>query len=288
MIQAVANGIIAGSSIALIAMGFATRYRVEKFIDMSLPVIFTSGAYGALVGIRQLSLPFPLSMAFGILISCVIGGLFEVILWSRLRGKASSFVHLLASLGLYSIGLSIISMIFSADIQSLAPSGARPTYAFIGARITDFQAIIIFSGAGTAIVVAALHNCTLFGKKLRAVSCNKDLAAICGTVNFSTHIRISIMTSALMGFAGVLCAIDLNMEPTMGLRPYLWGIVAAIGGGLRSVTRIVLASVALGILINTCGWYLGAKWQDSIALLVMVGIFLFSPQNEMRHNQQQN
>ena len=106
--------------------------------------------------------------------------------------------------------------------------------------------------AVTLVLLVALREIILhtrFGLALRALSQNRDAAALMG-VNSNAVISLTFaIGSALAGAAGVLYAMNIHsIEPLMGTLPGIKAFVAAVLGGIGSLPGAAVGGLLLGLL----------------------------------------
>jgi branched-chain amino acid transport system permease protein len=118
---------------------------------------------------------------------------------------------------------------------------------------------------------------TKLGKAMRAVSDDPVAANVVG-INPEKTIRLSFaIGSALAGAAGVLIALETNIEPTMGFSAILKGIIASIVGGIGSIPGAMFGGFFLGIAENLGIAWIPSGWKDAIAFAILILFLLIRP-----------
>ena len=277
--QLLINSTIAFSEYCIIAISFLIVFQVNKFINFSFAIVFTSGAYFTFLFSQLFGLPLYTSIPLAILCTCLLGCLIELIIYKHLRKRKSSLlILLLASLGIYIVLQNVISMVFGDDTKSIRTWQVVEGINIFGARITPVQIIII----GTSILLVLLTGLYLrhskTGRAMRAVSNDPDLANISGINSNKVILTSFAIGSALVGIAGILVSLDVDMTPTMGMNALMMGVVAMIVGGVGSIWGIVLGSLLLALAQNLGVWYISSQWQDAIAFAILLIFLLFKPE----------
>jgi len=169
-------------------------------------------------------------------------------------------------------------MFFGDDTKSIRTWQVVEGINVFGARITPVQIIII----GTSILLVLLTGLYLrhskTGRAMRAVSNDPDLANISGINSNKVILTSFAIGSALVGIAGILVSLDVDMTPTMGMNALMMGVVAMIVGGVGSIWGIVLGSLLLALAQNLGVWYISSQWQDAIAFAILLIFLLFKPE----------
>lgn len=277
--QLIANSLIAAGTYALLAMGFNLIYGTTKFFNLAHGVMAAVGGYVVFYLTNNFAgLPILVSAAIGVLGAGVIGWALDRIIYRPLRArKASTMVLLVASLGAFTVVQAIIAMIFTSQFQTLASAASENVYQIFGASITETQVVIL----GSAIVVWALLilllKLSFFGKTVRAVSDDEEVAKIAGINTEKIMAWTFFIGSAVAGLAGVLIGFDTGIQPTMGLDLLLKGVIAAIVGGVGSISGAILGAVLLGFVENFGIWKISGEWKDAIAFGLLIIFLIFRP-----------
>lgn len=277
--QFVVNGIIAGSIYALVGVSFALIYVPTKFFHFSHGAIFAFGAYigYACHVLLKLPLGFAILLALG---ASALGGFgLELCIFRPLRRRgATHLVLLLASLGLYIALQNVISMIFGDETKSFRGLEAAQSIVLLGTHITQIQLCIIISAVALSFLIWVTMTFTKFGKALRAVAGDPELAEICG-INVDRMILLAFaIGSAVAGVSAILIALETGVTPTMGLSALMGGIIAMIIGGITSIPATLLGGLLLGLAQHLGVWKIGSQWQDAIAFVILAVFLLVRPQ----------
>ncbi len=291
--QLIVNSIIAGSIYSLVALGFNLIYGTTRFFNLAHGVLSAVGGYvvfyltkSGMLGSPEI--PLIPAILLGALAAGLIGYLLDKFLFLRLRmRKASSMVFLVASLGAMTAIQAIIAIIFSSQFQTLSTasgfgSGETKTYEFLGGIITEVQVVILVSAIVIMLALVWFLKKTRFGKAVRAVSDEEDVAKIVGIDTDRIIGRIFFIGSAIAGYAGIMVGLDTGIEPTMGLSLLLKGVVASIIGGVGNIFGGVLGAFVLAFVENFGIWKISGEWKDAIAFIVLIVFLLFRPQGILK------
>jgi len=185
---------------------------------------------------------------------------------------------MLASLGLYVVLQNVLSLSYGDEAKSLRVGEAAVGIPIAGARLATSQAALAVGSTCAIVIVWLILKYTRFGKAIRAVSSDSELAAVRGIDVSRTILGAFALGSGLVGLVGILMGLDVDLVPTMGLNALMMGVVAMIVGGARSTIGICIGGLMLGLAQNLGVWKIGSGWQDSIAFLIMVVFVLLRPQ----------
>lgn len=274
IVQAIVIGLAFGTMIGIAAMGMTLVYEITEVLHFAWAELMMIAAISTL-GATFIGLPFLVAAALGILISAVIAAITAEFVFKPLYGK-----------GLVGLLLGAISLHFllrhgteffvgpSNRLFSLPVSGS---YRVAGATVTARQLVTITVALlSLGIFVYTLYR-TDFGRKLRAISANPDLAESRGINTESVTRRMWLFTGAFAGLSGIFVAAAQGVSPYMGqqILPHLFA--AIIFGGIGDVRGAFLGALILGLLIQFTTLYFGAQWAVFVALIMIIGVLLVQP-----------
>ncbi len=281
--QLILNSIIAGAIYALIALGFNLIYGATKFFNLTHGVMATVGGYAVFYFAKTLGWDLYLAVIIGILIAGLAGyGLDKFVYLPLRKRKASNMVLLVASLGAVTAIQAIIAILFTSQFQTLSGNmSTQKIYEIAGGVITQTQVVILISGIAIMVGLALLLKYTSFGKAIKAISDDEEMAKIVG-INTNKIIGfVFFIGSAIAGLAGILVGFDTGIEPTMGFGLLLKGVIAAIVGGVGSIYGGVLGAFLLGFVENFGIWKISGEWKDAIAFGLLIVFLIFRPRGIM-------
>ncbi len=277
LIQLLANGLVNGCLYALVAIGFALIYNTTKIFHVAHGAIYTVGAY--ICYFFMVEKGWPLAVAVGIAVGCsgLLGALVEAWIYAPLaRRGAPLLVSLLSSLGLYVALVNVIAMFFGNQTRVLWP-GVQRTYSIVGVTLTRPQ---FWQVAAAAIIVPGLVlflKFTNWGRIIRAVRDNPTLAMVMGINQESVRLWVFVVGSAVTALASILVALDVGVDPNVGMPMLLTAAVALIVGGVGTFEGPVVGGFILGVLQGLVVWEISARWMDAVTFGVLIVFLLFRP-----------
>lgn len=276
--QLIANGVIAGSIYALVALGFGLIYSTTRFFHFAHAAIFTTGAYLAYSGwLLGFSLTVAIPLAIGG--AAILGALLEVGVYRPLRRNgASSLILLLASLGLLIVIQNAISLIFGDDTKTMRGNVVTEGLSVFGTRVTPIQISVITVSVLLLAVCWAFIEYSSKGKAMSAVANDPELSRIVGIDSDGVILLAFALGSALAAVAAILIALDTDMTPMMGFNALLMGVAAAIVGGIGSIPGSMLGGLLVGLAQHLGVWKLPTQWQDAIVFVILILFLLLRPQ----------
>lgn len=275
--QLVINSLIAGSFYALVALGFNLIYGATRFFNLAHGIFAVIGGYTVFYFFSKGLLDWPLAVLVGVLVSGLLGFLLDKVLFFPLRRrKASNMVLLVASLGAFTALQAILAILFTSQFQTL--NSLVIVYDVFGGTITLVQLVAFILSILSFVFLFLFLKFTRFGKAVRAVSDDEEVAKIVGINTDAVIGKVFFIGSALAGLAGILVGFDTGIEPTMGLGLLLKGVIASIVGGVGSISGAFAGAFLLGFVENFGIWQISGEWKDAIAFLLLIIFLIFRPQ----------
>jgi branched-chain amino acid transport system permease protein len=284
LIQEIINGLVLGSSYALVAIGFNVIYGVVGILNVAQGDIAVAGGYGGLAVLTAAGLVGSgigsvfLSLAGSLLASGALGlvlyyGVLKRIPQDQMLGM---FVATVGVSLVIEYGLARIYGSYPKTYPGLLGTGS---FDIDGVLITHAQIVVVAASALLAVLVATALTRTPFGRQMRAVAENSDVARTFG-VNVTWVRLVSVVaTSMIAGFAGFLLASLYNtVQPFLGQQLAINMFVVSIVGGAASITGAVSISAVIGIATAVTQGYVNANYASMVPLGFLVIFLLIRPQ----------
>jgi branched-subunit amino acid ABC-type transport system permease component len=269
--QIFANGVVAGCTYALVAIGFGLIFRVCGFFHLAHGAVYTVAAYSAYLFTRVLGWSPWLSLPVAVIAAAALGVAIQAVIYKPMkRLGATPLTLLIASLGLMVAIQNAVSLIAGDDTKRLRSADVREGFAILGAHVTAIQLIVIGASILLSVLVVAWVHLSRFGKIMRAVACDSGLSRVVGISTFQVNLIAFGVGSALAATAAVLLSYDTDLTPAMGFKAVLMAVVAVIAGGTGSVSGSLWGGLLVGIVQHFGVWRLPTQWQDAIVFGVLI------------------
>ena len=276
--QLIVNSIIAGSIYAFIAIGFNLIFGVTRFFNLAHGSMAVIGGYTVFYFAKTLGWGIGFSILLGIVIAGLVGlVLYKLVFAPMRRRRASNMVLLVASLGAFTLIQALIAILFTSQFKTLSDIGIQKIFSigtgfFTATHLLMFAAVILIT-----IILALILKFTSFGKAIKAISDDEEVAKIVGINTRRIISWVFLIGSAIAGLGGILIGFDTGLEPIMGLQLLLKGVIAAIIGGVGSIYGAVLGAFLLGFVENFGIWQISGEWKDAIAFGLLIIFLIFRP-----------
>jgi branched-chain amino acid transport system permease protein len=284
-LQQLINGLSLGAIYALIALGYSMVYGLLKFINFAHGDVLMVGAFAGFFAtpfVRRF-LPDPwISTAaviiWAMVVCALLGVIIERLAYRPLRNQPKLAV-LITSIGV-SLLLSYGGQLLFGVNQKGFPDLLPPINIALGAgvSVSGNHLLVIVVTLGLLVSLRQIVMRTRFGLALRALSQNRDAAALMGVHNDAVISLTFALGSALAGAAGVLYAMNIHsIEPLMGTLPGIKAFVAAVLGGIGSLPGAVMGGLILGLSECLLGGSCLSSYRDAIAFGLLILILLLRP-----------
>ncbi|MBX3197122.1 MAG: branched-chain amino acid ABC transporter permease [Labilithrix sp.] len=299
--------------IALVALGYTMVYGVLKLINFAHSEVFMMAAYFGLVFLSLLI--GDLSAVNGIVspeaASSTFAGVFgalrerplvataaatilamfaasalgigvERVAYKPLRGRGKGALvrvtPLVTALGMSVLLQNLAQLLFTARFrpypQVLSGEVQVPG---VGA-ITSSRALILGAAIVVMIGLELIVKRTWFGKAMRALSANEEAARLMGVRTSRVISMTFALGSSLAALGAVLFCLDQSqVYPTMGVVIGTRAFVAAVLGGIGSITGAMLGGLLIGIIGELVKLTDYSGGVDVLVFLVLILVLLVRP-----------
>ncbi len=277
--QYIINGLIIGALIALPALGLTLIFSVQGFVNFSVAAQMTVGAYaGWLASTCFQWSPLPiLAMAF--LVPGLVGVAADRLALAPVRRQANAHTPLMLAVVSIALNLALenaLRFLFGSDLNSFEIPIERDVKV-AGLSLGPQQLRNLAIALGIAVALAAFFSLTRWGKAMRAVADNSDLARLKGIEPRRLANLATFLGMGLAGVGGALLAMNTSVDPSTGSRLILVIFAASVVGGLTSLPGAVLGALLIGILGETALVALPPVYQSLTAFVAILLVLLVRP-----------
>ena len=280
-LQQLLNALSLGGTYALLALGLAVVFSIIGLINFAHGELMTVSGYVLCFSLIY-GLPFPLAILLAIAGSVLLAVAMERVAFRPVRG-ASGTTLLLTSFAVSAILRVLFQNFISARPLPVAmPTSLSGVIALGPLHLGVIQSISI---AVTAMMLLGLNlflRHTIAGRAMRAASEDFAIVRLMGLRANSVVATAFGISGLLAGVAGLLWVAQRgSVDPLMGALPVLKAFIAAIIGGLGSLSGAVAGGFLLGCIEVFLQAYLPEPmlpYRDAFALILVIGVLLFRPQ----------
>ena len=276
---------VTASILALSAVAFTLEYAVTNVANVSHGEILTAGAYAAFVVHQRTGSAIAAAIAASIAGGLVALAMHSVVIGPFIRFGASPTIVFIATLGMSFVIQNVLVILFGAAnvAYSIDPGASRLVGPF---RLTPLDGEIIGSAIAITFVLYLIISRTRFGKALRAVSQNRELARVTGINATRVAGATFFLAGLIAGYAGFVLAESVgSFNPYFGFGFFLITLTAAVAGGLGRAVGTMAGAVIVGIILEVVpalpvpfvGGYISASYNLAIAFAILAVVILVRP-----------
>jgi branched-chain amino acid transport system permease protein/neutral amino acid transport system permease protein len=268
-------GIVTAAVLSLSAVALTLEFAVSRVANLAHGELLTIGAYAAYEFLQWTNSVIVAALGAA-LVGAIAGIAMNVGLIERFAGRPP-IITLIATLGLSLIIQNVLIIIFGAanEVYSINQGSPHHIGPFL---LTDAEILVTLSAVAVTTALYVLLQFTKFGKALRAVSDNRELARSSGIPAQRVVTATWGIAGLIAGFAGFVLAETIGtFGPSLGFGYLLITLAAAVAGGLGRPYGTVVGALLVGLVLELAGAYSNSSYQLAFALGVLVLLLLFRP-----------
>lgn len=299
MSQIIINAIIRAAELGLLAIGITMIFKILRFANFAHSEFAVLGAYLAYFFSVTVGLPLLWATVLAVPLTGLVAVLCDYALFARIR-TSPGLVLLIAAMGLSLFLRNMVATLWGVDALSYKEAYAK-SYMIFGGYITSTQIIIVIAASVAMILFHLLLTYTRFGKAMRAMSDNKELAKSRGIKVERVIKQVWFIVGCYAGLGGVLIALETLLAPEMGFNIMLPVFCAAILGGIGNIYGAMVGGLIIGLaenLLIAIDWsipltwiglidgaafiYLSTGYKIAISFIILSVVLIFMPRGIMK------
>jgi branched-chain amino acid transport system permease protein/neutral amino acid transport system permease protein len=273
--QLLVNGVMAGTILAVPAIGLTAIYAVLRFPNFALASHATIGAFAGYVANAKFGLPLVPAVLVAFAVAGIVGVVSDETVLKRFR-PAGYITTAIASIALTIALENVVRFVFGNELRGYDLPIQRDFR--VGVIRVGPQQLVNLAIAGVAM--AALFGFLAFtrtGKAMRAVADNPMLAAIKGIDADTIGRIVNFVGMGLAGLGGMLIGLDTTIDPLTGFRSILSVFAAAVVGGLGSIPGALIGALTVGIGEELCLLFLSPDYRSAVGFVAILLVLTLRP-----------
>jgi urea transport system permease protein len=251
------EGISLGSVLLLAAIGLAITFGVMGVINMAHGEMIMLGAYCAYVCQEMFIAFLPPGWIDAYLVVAVpVGFVFAGMVGIVLERTVIRFLYgrpletLLATWGVSLILQQTVRSVFGAPNKAVSnPRWMTGGFNLVGDFTITWNRLVIILFCFVVLgVLALILNRTSFGLHMRAVTQNRDMAAVMGIRTARVDALTFGLGSGIAGMAGVALSQIGNVSPNLGTIYIVDSFLVVVFGGVGNLLGTLVGALSLGIV----------------------------------------
>jgi branched-chain amino acid transport system permease protein len=277
MIALLINGLVVGSTYAMLAVGFSLIFGVAKILNLSHTGFYMLTSFLLFTATKRLGIPFLPSFFIAVLVTVVLGMVCYRLFFDRIKEHETTVM--IISVALVILFQEVLLLLFGGDYVGIPPfiSG----FLEIGGTRVSYQHLFVIGGSALTLGATwMLLLKTKLGIAIRAVAEDSQIANVMG-INVS-YIQMAVMgiSVSLAGVAAALVAPVLTIYPLMWMEPLTIVLSAVVLGGLGSILGSIIAAIGLGFAESAVIFFIpgGSFLRGAVSLSIMVVVLMIRPE----------
>jgi branched-chain amino acid transport system permease protein len=279
------TGLIMGVIYALMALGLTLIFSILRVINFAHGEFYMLGGYASYYILSMFtSLPPLLAVPLAGLITAVIGLAFEFVFLRPMHQERIERPDEYAIL--ITFGLSFFLMNLALAVFGPYPHSPPSFFqSAVNLGIMRVSADRLTASVLSLILLALLVviiNKTWVGKALRAVSQDKQAAAVVGINPLAMNTIAFALGAGLAAMAGALLAPSFLLTPDVGAVPSIRSYVIIVLGGMGSIQGSILGGILIGLVESLGAGYFpdpsrALNYKTAFGLVIFALVLLFRP-----------
>ena len=276
-VQNTIDGILFGSSYALLAIGFTLVFGVMRRLNLAFGATIMLGAYAGTWLHAHYQVNVLVVALTTVACTVLVGTYVERLCFHAVRRDAA-LASMVSSFVIW-MQLEEVAVLLLPERTYFFPSLIPHESVELGHFLIRQEQVAMLILA--VVLLGGLHLLlyrTRFGLAVRAVSENAHAAGYMGINTGRTLLCAFALVSVVGGVAGYsILATDEQITPYFGLWATFKGLIAMMLGGMGSLRGAILGGLALGVLEAHAQWYLGNEFKDLSAYLLLFTMLVVRP-----------
>jgi branched-chain amino acid transport system permease protein len=282
------NGVVVGSLYVLVALGLTLIYGVLVQINFAHADIVTLGAFTAYFVTHLFSGNYFAGIAVALIVGGILGWLVNAVIFAPLRERGNELLPLIATIGV-SITLQNAMLVLLGPIPyAFDTPYSNNVIRFSGIFLTVQSVLIIVMSTITIGLLYAFMKFTFLGKALRAVSQDRETAALMG-INPNHLIMLTfVIASALAGMSGAMLGPVLVLTPFAGTTVIVKAFAIVIIGGFGNVEGTIIAGLIIGLIESYTTQFLDPGLIDIVVFALLLLMLAVRPTGLIAEKREEN
>ncbi len=275
MLQALTNGVVLGALFAVLAVGLTLVYGVMDVPNFAHAGVITVGAYLIFTMQQGLGLPLWVAALVGVLGAGLLSVATDLVAYRFVRDRPLAAPAV--ALGLLLILDNSALQIWGFQHKSMDVPYASTTVYLGFATISAVDLAVVVIAVVSLGALSVLLRRTGIGRAIRAVSQDREAAAVLGLRLQRQYVVAFFISGVLAGLAALAYAPTFDISPYMADGLILNAFVVVILGGLGSISGAMVGGLVLGIVESVGAVYVSASYQTAFGFLVLLLVLVLRP-----------
>jgi branched-chain amino acid transport system permease protein len=269
-------GLINGSFYAVLSLGLAVIFGLLNIINFAHGALYMVGAFVALIGLNQFGINYWVALFVAPAVVGILGVVIERLMLRHLY-KLDHLYGLLLTFGLALIAEGVFRYYFGISGESYSAPEALQGGVNLGFMFMPlYRGWVVLASIAVCAATWYLIERTSLGATLRAATERPELVQALG-INVPVLVTATYGVGvALAGFAGVLAAPIVQVNPVMGSNLIIVVFAVVVIGGMGSIAGSIITGLALG-LVEGLAKVVYPEASGVVIFVIMIIVLLVRP-----------
>jgi branched-chain amino acid transport system permease protein len=274
-LQQVFNGIMLGSTYAIVALGLTMVFGILHIPNFAHGQMYMLGAYVCFFLITVFGFTYWPALALSAIVLALAGVVLEFLVFRPVR-DAGGVTPFIAALGALIILENAVVVLWGPEGHRI-PNPYPGIIDAFGITMSTQRLLVIGVAVLLIVILQIFIKKTTLGNTIQAVAQNREGATLMGiNVNLVSALTFAISTG-LAAIAACLVAPIFMISPSMGSMVGMKAFVIVILGGLGSIPGAIAGGLILGLIEAIGGGYLSSAYKDVFGFGALVLILSLKP-----------
>lgn len=279
--QLALNGLVLGSTIALMAIGFTLIFGILRIVNFWHGEAYMLGAVFVFFLMIEAGVNYVPALIIATAAVGLLGWGADKVIFHRFHGNLMGGV--VAAIAL-SLGFQNIMWFIFGPRPRAVPSVVVGNVEIFGVSVSAERLLIVGISFAVILALAWFIRYAKLGKAMRAVQQDSEAALTLGISAKHICALTFGMATGLAALAGSLIAPLYSINPAMGTEALLLAFIVVLLGGLGSVLGAFIASFIIGFQQSFTSAYLGPEFALGISFGIALLVLILLPRGLMGHD----
>ncbi|MBE3001778.1 branched-chain amino acid ABC transporter permease [Nocardiopsis sp. HNM0947] len=262
------NGLALGAAYSALALSLVLIYQATRLVNFAQPAFALLSVYAAFA-VTQITGSYWLGFGAALITGMTAGAAAERFI-VRPIARVSPLNGVIVTLGMLLVVQGAVGMIWGNEQH-----GFGYAFSYVG-RFSPADIFAVSAVAGVALLLFLLYRFTAIGLRMRAAAHHPEAARLSG-------VRVGLMLTAGWAIASFIGALAGMLAAPPFLYPnvfdivFVFGITAAVVGGLDNPFGAILGGMLIGLGGSWVSGYLGPELATLSALVIVVVVLSVRP-----------
>ncbi len=268
------NGVVIGLIYALSALGVSLIVGIMGVVNFAHGELYILAGYFSALFAGAVGLPALPALVLAVAAVFLLGLLVE---WTLIRPTYGDEMYSLIITFIFSIILQNAYLFLFGPYPQKPPNWVTGASNILGLFSYGNQRLMsLLRGGGDAGFFLLLHK-TWFGRVVRAVSMDREMASLLGVDPVRVNLLGFGLGCALAAAAGVILTPIFPVTPTVGVGVSLTAFVVVVLGGMGSFVGCLAGGLLLGLVENLGAAYLASDYKHVFGFVILILVLFLRP-----------